>query len=88
VEPLRDELLARSMLAGDQQRSRRRPDPPHQFENRLHLRRLGDHLREMIAPQQPVSLSQAASHGASARPNSIWVVRMDIRQRVVHGFST
>ena len=54
VQPLRDELLARAVLARDQHVRVRRANTLHELENRLHLRRLGDHLRQMVAAQQLV----------------------------------
>ena len=67
VQPLRDELLARAVLAGDEHVRVGRPDALHQLQNRLHLRRLGDHLRQMVAAEQlvlrlePLRASQRAA---------------------------
>src|SRR5690606_6766225 len=59
VQPPRDDLLARAVLARDQDVRIRRPDPLDQLQDRTHRTRAGDQLRHAIPPEQPVLALQA-----------------------------
>jgi hypothetical protein len=61
------QLLAGSVLAGDEHVRLARPDARDQVQHRSHRRGLGDQRRHAVAPQQPVLELQPAAEPERAR---------------------
>ena len=89
VQPLRDQLFARAVLAGDEHVGVGGRDARHEIEHGPHARRFGDQERAARSSTCSVSISVWSWRPArSARPISIWRRRVRTRRLLLHGFST